>query len=54
MPKAYEHVEADAAAGQALDELATDHNASDDFKSKAKVIFESALNQKLQLEVQRL
>jgi len=54
MPKAYEHVEVDETAGQALDELATDHDATDDFKTKAKVIFESALNQKLQLEVTRL
>jgi hypothetical protein len=52
--KTYEHVEVDEKAGQALDELATDNGASDDFKSKAKVIFESALNQKLQLEVTRL
>ena len=52
--KTYEHLEVDETAGQALDELATDHDASDDFKTKAKVIFESALNQKLQLEVTRL
>ena len=54
MPKAYEHAEVDSSAGQALDELATDHDASDDFKSKARIIFESALNQKLQMEVTRL
>jgi hypothetical protein len=52
--KAYEHAEVDETAGEALEELATDHDASDDFKARAKVIFESALNQKLQLEVQRL
>ncbi len=52
--KAYEHAEVDSTAGQALDELAGDHDASDDFKARAKVIFESALNQKLQLEVERL
>ena len=37
-----------------LDELGTSVDASDDFKAKAKVIFESALNQKLKLEVERL
>ena len=37
-----------------LEELADSQNASDDFKTKAKVIFESALNQKLQLEMTRL
>jgi len=52
--KAYEHAEVDSTAGEALDELASDHDASDDFKARAKVIFESALNQKLQLEVERL
>jgi len=52
--KAYEHAEVDETAGEALEELATDHDASDDFKARAKVIFESALNQKLALEVQRL
>ena len=46
------HAEAiDAKAGNTLDELADAGGASDDFKSKAKVIFESALNQKLQIEV---
>ena len=44
----------DATAGEAMDELSGDHDASDEFKMKAKVIFESALNQKLQLEVARL
>ena len=34
--------------------MADGANATDDFKLKAKVIFESALNQKLQLEVARL
>ncbi len=46
--------EIDATAGEAMDELSGDHDASDEFKMKAKVIFESALNQKLQLEVARL
>ena len=50
----YEHVEADAKANSTLDELADAQGASDDFKSRAKVIFESALNQKLQIEVARL
>lgn len=49
-----EHVDVDKTAGEALDELATDQGASDDFKTRAKVIFESALNQKLELEVARL
>ncbi len=49
-----EHAEIDTTAGEALDELGGDHDASDEFKLKAKVIFESALNQKLQLEVARL
>ena len=52
--KAVEHAEVDETAGEALQELASDHDASDDFKARAKVIFESALNQKLALEVQRL
>ena len=52
--KAYEHTEVDSNAGQALDELADGNGATDDFKTKAKIIFESALNQKLQLEVSRL
>ena len=51
---AEQHVEIDNEAKQNLDELADAQNASDDFKSKAKVIFESALNQKLQMEVTRL
>ena len=50
----YEHNEIDGTAGESLDELSDGAGASDDFKLKAKVIFESALNQKLQLEVQRL
>ena len=49
-----EHVEVDSKANNTLDELADAGGASDDFKSKAKVIFESALNQKLQIEVARL
>ena len=48
------HVVADNKANDTLDELADAQGASDDFKSKAKVIFESALNQKLQIEVARL
>ena len=36
------------------DELAEAQDASDEFKMKAKVIFEGALNQKLQLEVARI
>ena len=49
-----EHVEADEKAKSTLDELADAQGASDDFKTRAKVIFESALNQKLQIEVARL
>ena len=49
-----EHAEIDDTAGEAMDELAGDHDASDDFKLKAKVIFEGALNEKLKLEVARL
>jgi hypothetical protein len=52
--KTYEHTQIDDTAGESLSELADAQNASDDFKAKAKVIFESALNQKLQLEVARL
>ena len=48
------HVETDKKANDTLDELADAGGASDDFKAKAKVIFESALNQKLQIEVARL
>ena len=51
---AYEDTQIDSTAKESLDELADGTGASDDFKSKAKVIFESALNQKLQLEVNRL
>ena len=50
----YEHVEIDRNAAAHLDELAEGQDASDEFKMKAKVIFEGALNQKLQLEVTRL
>ena len=49
-----EHAEINATAGAAMDELSSDHDASDEFKMKAKVIFEGALNEKLKLEVQRL
>ena len=49
-----EHAEIDSKAGEALDELSGDQGAGADFKSKAKVIFEAALNQKLQLEIARL
>ena len=49
-----EHADIDSTASDAMDELSSDHDASDEFKMKAKVIFESALNQKLQLEVARL
>jgi hypothetical protein len=52
--KTYEHAEIENAAGEVLDELADTMDAGDEFKMKAKVIFESALNQKLQLEVARL
>ena len=48
------HQVADTKANDTLDELADAQGASDDFKSRAKVIFESALNQKLQIEVARL
>ena len=51
---AYEDTQIDDTAKESLSELADGSGASDDFKSKAKVIFESALNQKLQLEVNRL
>jgi len=50
----YEHVEIDRTASTHLEELADSQGASDEFKMKAKVIFEGALNQKLQLEVTRL
>ena len=52
--KVAEHADVEDMAGEALDELGAVHDASDDFKAKAKVIFESALNQKLKLEVERL
>jgi hypothetical protein len=51
---AEQHVEIDNVAKENLDELSTAQNASDDFKMKAKVIFESALNEKLKMEVTRL
>ena len=50
----YEHVEVDKQAADHLEALAEDQDASDEFKMKAKVIFEGALNQKLQIEVTRL
>ena len=50
----YEHVEVDRQAAEHLEALAEDQDASDEFKMKAKVIFEGALNQKLQIEVARL
>ena len=52
--KVVEHQDIEDTANEVLDELGTTVSASDDFKAKAKVIFESALNQKLQLEVERL
>ncbi|QIN96854.1 prohead assembly (scaffolding) protein [Synechococcus phage S-N03] len=50
----YEHVEIDAAAAAHLEELAEAQGADDEFTLKAKVIFEGALHQKLQLETARL
>jgi hypothetical protein len=52
--KTYEEIEVEDKAQENLEELADAQNASDDFKAKAKVIFETALNQKLQMEVERL
>ena len=52
--KVVEHQEIEDTANEVLDELGTSVDASDDFKARAKVIFESALNQKLKLEVERL
>ena len=52
--KVVEHQNIDDTANEVLDELGTSVDASDDFKARAKVIFESALNQKLKLEVERL
>lgn len=49
-----EHAEVDFTASEAMDELSSDHGADDDFKLKAKVIFEGALNEKLRIETQRL
>jgi len=51
---AEQHVEIDNEAKENLEELSDAQNASDDFKMKAKVIFESALNEKLKMEVTRL
>ena len=50
----YEHVEIDRAAAAHLEELAEAQGADEEFTLKAKVIFEGALNQKLQLEVSKL
>ena len=50
----YEHVEIDSAAAAHLEELAEAQGADAEFTMKAKVIFEGALNQKLQLETARL
>lgn len=50
----YEHVDIEAEAREHMDNLIEEQDLSDDFKEKAKVIFESALNQKLQLETARL
>ena len=50
----YEHVEIDTAASAHLEELAEAQGADEEFTLKAKVIFEGALNQKLQVEVARL
>ena len=50
----YEHVAIDAAAAAHLEELAEAQGADDEFTLKAKVIFEGALHQKLQLETARL
>ena len=52
--KVVEHQEIEDTANAVLDELGDNMDASQEFKMKAKVIFESALNQKLQIEVQRL
>ena len=50
----YEHVEIDAAAAAHIEELAEAQGADEEFTLKAKVIFEGALHQKLQLETARL
>ena len=50
----YEHVEIDRAASEHLEALAESQGADEEFTLKAKVIFEGALNQKLQLETARL
>jgi hypothetical protein len=50
----YEHNEIDNEAGTQLDELSDSNNASDEFRERARIIFEAALNEKLQLEVTRL
>ena len=52
--KVVEHSAIDDTAAEVLDELSDNMDAGEEFKMKAKVIFESALNQKLQLEVERL
>ena len=48
----YEHVEAEAR--EHLEDLIEEQDLSEDFKEKAKVIFESALNQSLQLRTAEL
>jgi len=50
----YEHVEVDRQAAEHIEALAEEQGADEEFKMKAKVIFEGALNQKLQIEVARL
>ena len=50
----YEHVVIDRTAAAHLEDLAEAQGADEEFTLKAKVIFEGALNQKLQLEVSRL
>ena len=52
--KVVEHQEIEDEANKVLDELGDNIDAGTEFKMKAKVIFESALNQKLKLEVERL
>ncbi|QBP06170.1 prohead assembly (scaffolding) protein [Synechococcus phage S-B68] len=50
----YEHVEIDREAASHLEALAEAQGADEEFTLKAKVIFEGALAQKLQLETARL
>ena len=50
----YEHVEIDRTAAAHLESLAEAQGADEEFTMKAKVIFEGALTQKLQLETARL